>query len=310
MGVDGPDDGEGALADELLAGVAHTVIAGEPRGPAATRNALIEIASGETLLFLNDDVVPMWDLVSRHMCAQDEVSSSAGWEHGAIILGSAPWRIETPDRVVDRLVRETSLVFFYDQMIGERARNLDQDWGFRHAWTLNLSAPAAAVREVGGFNDAMHAPVYEDLEFAYRLTTRLGMPVLYRAGALVEHVHRYEPMGLLRRELVLGHQGHHLAHVAPECALEVFKYDHLDSAEIERARAYVQSGAEEAERNIRAWLSVAVRDATSLDGDGVVHAVFGLYKAGRGYLRRLGWVGAAEGKSMDEAAAWLQRFES
>lgn len=310
IGVDGPDEGEGALADEVLHDVEHTVLAGEARGPAATRNALIERAQGDVLLFLNDDVVPMWDLVARHLDAQGESSASGDWEHGAMILGSAPWRVEEPDRVVDRLVRETSLIFFYDQMVGDRARDPAHDWGFRHAWTLNLSAPAAAVRAVDGFNDGMGAPVYEDVEFAHRMTKRLGMPVLYRAGAMVEHVHRYEPEGLLRREVLLGHQGYRLAQVSPACALDVFGYDHLGDAEIGRARAYVGAGGDEAERNIRAWLSVAVRGASALDGDGVVDAVFGLYKAGRGYLRRLGWVGAGEGKPVDEVVGWLERFES
>jgi hypothetical protein len=309
IGVDGPDEGEAALADELLAGVAHTVLAGDGRGPAATRNTLIDRAKGETLLFLNDDVVPMWDLVTRHLEAQAEASSDSGWEHGAIIVGSAPWRVQPPDRVIDRLVRETSLIFFYDQMTGDRARDPDHDWGFRHAWTLNLSVPADAAREVGGFHDSMQSPVYEDVEFAHRLVQRFGVPVLYRAGAMAEHVHRYEPPALLRREILLGHQGYRLAQVAPECALAVFRYDHLDDAEIGRARAYVSTGTDEAERNIRAWLSVAGRPAAGLDGEGVVDAVFGLYKAGRGYLRRLGWVGAADGKGMDEVAGWLERFE-
>jgi hypothetical protein len=33
-----------------------------------------------------------------------------------LVLGSAPFRVEKPDRLFDRLVRETSMVFFYDQM--------------------------------------------------------------------------------------------------------------------------------------------------------------------------------------------------
>ena len=308
VGVDGPDSGESDLAERVLGSRAtHTVLAmGQTSGPGATRNALIEQARGDVLLFLNDDVVPTWDLVARHVDAQAQARARR-YPDGAMILGLAPWRLEKPDRVVDRLVRETSAVFFYDQMVGELARDPDYDWGFRHAWTLNLSTPRDAVREIGGFDAELGAAAYEDLELAFRLRERFSMPVLYRAGAVAEHVHRYEPVDLLRREVVLGYEGLRLACASPACAAEVFGDDPRDQGQLMLARAFLAGERREASHAIHAWLAIAERPAESLGDDpAVLDAVFGLYRAARRYLRHAGRVTAADGGSLDEAMAWLE----
>ena len=39
-----------------------------------------------------------------------------------MVLGSAPWKVHEPDSLFDRLIRETSMVFFYDQMTDEPGR--------------------------------------------------------------------------------------------------------------------------------------------------------------------------------------------
>lgn len=308
IGVDGPDSGESDLAPRVLGQhIPHTVVAtGEPRGPGAARNALIEHAQAQTLLFLNDDVVPTWDLVSRHIEAHAQLAGATRYRRGAMVLGSAPWRIEKPDRVIDRMVRDTSAIFFYDQMNAELARDPDYDWGFRHAWTLNLSVPRDAVQEIGGFNDALGAAAYEDLELGWRLRQTFGMPVLYRAGAMVEHVHRYEPEGLLRREVLLGYEGFRLAERSPQCARETFGRDLREGGCVMLARAYVAGEGREAAHALRAWRAIADQDASVLGEDRcVIDAVFALYRAARRFLRHAGHVTAADAGTLDDAMRWL-----
>ena len=198
VGVDGPDCGEADTARRWSS--ARPPMRAMPAahaGPAATRNRIADAADGETLLFLNDDVEASPGLLAAHAKAQSELIDAG---RCAMVLGSAPWAIVEPDRVLDRLTRETSLIFFYDQMTGAAALDPEHDWGWRHAWTLNLSLPVRCVREVGGFCESMTRPVYEDIELAFRVRERFGAPTLFRPGAGVVHHHRYEPVALVARE--------------------------------------------------------------------------------------------------------------
>src|SRR6185503_17009447 len=101
----------------------------------------------------------------------------------------------------------------------------ERDWGFRHCWGLNFSAPMQAVRAVGGFTAFPMAYGYDDIELAFRLQRRFEMPVLYRPGALAEHDHRYLPEDVLRRERQLGQAAWRFAGLNPEFARTVFGRD-------------------------------------------------------------------------------------
>jgi GT2 family glycosyltransferase len=192
-------------------------------GPASTRNAIIDQAKGDLLLLLNDDVVAKPDLLERHLAAHNEDRQGAGVD---LILGSAPWAVPPNDSLFDRMIRETSMVFFYNTMDDT---NRNRDWEFRHAWTLNLSLRTSLAREFR-FDDRLTRAMFEDLEWAYRLSAQISSKVIYRSEAVVEHDHRYTPAGYLERERALGAQSLELARFNPECALEIFRSDVSSSA--------------------------------------------------------------------------------
>lgn len=250
VGVDGEDGGPFREAERAAGGRPVRVLPAPHAGPAATRNRIIAEASGPLLLLLNDDVEPAPDLVERHLDAH------RGLERPAMVLGSAPWAVREPDRLFDRLIRETSMVFFYDRMDAMPA-DPDRDWGFRHAWTLNLSVPTDAARAVGGFCEALPGAAYEDLEFAWKLRERFGMPVLYRPGAVVTHDHRYEPGDYLRRERAMGRDAWALAGASPACARELFGRDVRSAESVAYARAFVERERPLAERLARSFGSLA-----------------------------------------------------
>ncbi|GJM18457.1 MAG: hypothetical protein DHS20C14_06700 [Phycisphaeraceae bacterium] len=246
VGVDGPDSGEAAGAPAAAPGVGVRVLPGAHAGPGATRNRLLSNARAPLTLWLNDDVVPEPDLVERHLAAQAEIE-----HHGrgpAMVLGAAPWVVREPDRLFDRLIRETSMVFFYDRMRGPDADNPWHDWGSRHAWTLNLSVPTDAARDAGGFCTALPAAAYEDLEWAWRVSRDTGAHVLFRPDAVVHHDHRYEPDGYLERELAMGRDAWALAGASPGCALELFGRDVRSAESLAYARAFVEREASLAQR--------------------------------------------------------------
>lgn len=262
VGVDGPDEGETELAQTILP--ATRVCPGVHAGPAATRNRLIEVARGSVLLLLNDDVAPEPECLAVHLAAHDELVAAG---RVALVLGASPWRVHQPDRLFDRLVRSTSMVFFYDRMTGPPAADAGHDWGFRHAWTLNLSVPTDAVRAVGGFDAALSCACYEDLEWAWRMRERFDAPVLYRPGAIVHHDHRYEPAGYLARERMLGREAYRLALAAPRCALDLFGRDLTDPDEAAYARAFVAREQKTAQRLRESFLALADIPADAIAGE-------------------------------------------
>jgi GT2 family glycosyltransferase len=266
VGTDGPDEGALAAAYRAWESVGGrrgglTVIECEKAGPGPTRNRLLERAEASVVLLLNDDVVPSKELVGAHLGAHVERGARE-----AMVLGASPWKVHEPDRLFDRLVRETSMVFFYDQMTGARALDRGHDWGFRHAWTLNLSFPAEAARRVGWFNESLKCACFEDLEFAWRMS-KVGMPVLYRPEAVVTHDHRYEPRGYLAREELLGAEAYRLAIAAPECAAEVFGRDVASEAEVEYSHLFVEREQVAAERLEKSFLGLADVPAGSVEGE-------------------------------------------
>ncbi|MBX3364210.1 MAG: glycosyltransferase family 2 protein [Phycisphaeraceae bacterium] len=257
IGIDGPDEGETEAVRRVLPRA--KVLPGVHTGPAATRNRLLREARAPVVLLLNDDVEPSPRCAEIHLRAHRELGRRA-----ALILGDAPWKVLQPDRLFDRLIRETSMIFFYDQMTGAAAADPSHDWGFRHAWTLNLSAPTDLARAEGGFNEALGRACYEDLEWAWRRRQIADAPVLFRPEAVVVHDHRYEPQAYLDRERTMGREALRLAQVSPECAREVFGRDVASPKEIEYARAFVERERRAAETMEREFLELAALPADAL----------------------------------------------
>ncbi len=269
VGIDGAEDGEVHAQAEAGFGHLRSVVFELPRGGiSATRNALLPHARGRILLFMNDDVLATPDLLAAHVAAHDE-RARAG-KPAAMIQGSTPFVAPgpgEPDRLFDRLIRETSMIFFYDQMVGPRAEDPDHDWGFRHAWPLNLSVAAELVRAVGGFTVFPTPYGLEDDEFAFRLRERFGTPVLFRPRALAWHDHRYEPGEYLARERKLGEAAWGFAGVSPRCAMAMFGRDIRSAEEVAYSRAYVERERAGVERAREAFHGLVDIPAGAVSGE-------------------------------------------
>jgi glycosyltransferase involved in cell wall biosynthesis len=225
VALDGPCEASRGVCREAAASPDLVLLEAPRRGIAVAKNAAIDAARGRLLLLINDDVLPEPGFVAAHVEAHDE-RDRAG-RAPAMVLGHSPWVLPTDASLFDRLLAHSSMVFFYDRMISEEGRPLserDRDWGFRHAWNLNLSVPAATVREAGGFCPAIANCCYEDIELAWRIdrSAEGGVPVLFRPEARAPHDHRYTPAGYLEREFRLGYSAFGFAKASPECAREVF----------------------------------------------------------------------------------------
>ncbi|MEQ8769125.1 MAG: glycosyltransferase [Phycisphaerales bacterium] len=288
VGVDAPDAAAHVPDDAVPDGLAPEVVPGPSAGPAATRNRILRLVDEPVVLWLNDDVVPDSHLIEHHLAAH------ASGER-AMVLGSAPWVVREPDRLFDRLIRETSMVFFYDQMDDDPAR----DWGYRHAWTLNLSVPAELATL--GFCERLPGAAYEDLEWAWRAARSSGAPVRYRPAARVEHDHRYEPEGYLARERAMGRDAFALAAHAPEFARELFRRDVRSAESLAYARAFVEREAPLAERLERSFRTLADLPAGAVDDDRVIAMLYEHHLALKRWHWNAGLVEAADGAGVQAA---------
>jgi GT2 family glycosyltransferase len=261
VGFDGPDEAGAAAARDAWASTgsrAELTLVHCPReGYNAARNRLLERASARIALSLNDDVIPAPGLVEAHARAQDEAAAKLGGP-GAVISGRSPWVIPERDTLFDRLIRETAMIFFAAELDAAAGAAADRwrNWGFRHAWGLNMSAPLDLVRSAGGWTAFPLAYGYDDIELAWRLQQR-GLPVLHRPEAEAAHDHRYLPRDVLARERKLGQSAWLFAQANPAFGRDLFGRDITSDDELDYARQFVAREARDAERLRQRFLSLA-----------------------------------------------------
>lgn len=302
VGIDGPDtESEPAsrhawniAADRLQ--IFHLA----KQGQASIRNQLLKHARGRTLVFLNDDMIPEHGFLEAHLRHQREQEAKG---RPALIVGDSPWKFGDHDTLFDKLIRDTSMVFFYNVMraaiapnvkpgsntspererrVGEQVRPghpdpslslrartdyPDKDWGFRHAWLLNLSAPAALVREAGGFTIFPSTYGYEDDDLAFRLAQRFQTPVLFRPDAVAIHDHRLTPAAYLKREYTLGFSAWGFAQTAPDCARAMFHRDITSEDELSYSRAVLEREAGMAQRLEKSFSHLATLPSETISGE-------------------------------------------
>jgi glycosyltransferase involved in cell wall biosynthesis len=299
VGLDGPDpDTERLVAEAWPDPPPDTlrVVTCRRGGYNAVRNELLPMCRGATLVSLNDDVRPRPEFLEVHQTEQRR-GAEAGCP--AIVVGGSPWVPPETDRLFDRLVRETSMVFFYDRMDDA---DPDRDWGFRHAWGLNVSMPAEAVSAVGGWTAFPLEYGYDDLEIAWRLRKRFGARVLYRQSALAPHDHRYDPRGYLEREFRLGRSAWMFAMGNPEFARDVFGRNIASKSEIAYCRDFVLNERAAAARAIISFERLADLPASLVDGPHAATLVRLLYEQHlplKRWMWRAGLLAAAEDRPVE-----------
>lgn len=250
----------------------------------AAKNRALNVAAGEFVFFLNDDVLVRPDFFERHLAAH------AALRAPAMVLGACPWP-DWPDATVfDTLIAQTPMVFFYGHMRG------GETYDYRHAWNLNLSI-ARRFLEEERFEERIGPFSYEDIELAFRLQRRFELPVYYAADAVALHEHRYTWSDYLEREVRMGAAAWRLGGAAPECFAALYGATRDDL--LAYARAFVQvDGRFEAERRERFGL-MADQPAAVLAANPpeFVRLLYDAHLPLKRLAFRRGYVGAAEAQA-------------
>lgn len=261
VGIDGHDTAAAEFAQQAWAGVhgRRLSILQCPRiGYTAVRNRLLSIARGRLMLSINDDVIPTPGFLASHIEAhEDAAERGINESRGVVVSGYSPWIVQQNDSLFDLLIRSSPMIFFLQEWDSEKSpKDPDRDWGFRHCYGLNFSAPMELVRSLGGFTVFPGWYGYEDIEMGFRLKERFGCPNLFRREAMAPHDHRVKPMEYLAREYTLGYTAWGFAGASPACAQAIFRRDIRCAAEIAYCAEFVRREREFACTIARRFISL------------------------------------------------------
>jgi GT2 family glycosyltransferase len=167
---DGSSDGTTDWLKQQKMRFSITALRQDNAGPAHARNAGVAAATGELLLFIDDDVEPSEGLVAEH------VRSHGADKDLAIIgpLGSLP------------AYKQPWVAWEQAKLEAQYAAMTNGEWEptFRQFWTGNASVRREHVVAAGGFDPAFLRA--EDVELAYRLHQR-GIKFRFNPEARVLH---------------------------------------------------------------------------------------------------------------------------
>ncbi len=151
---DGSRDGTDTMVSQLQTPYRLTVLRQEKRGAATARNAGLAVARGQTVIFLDDDVIPVPAFVAAHQAIHARSSR-------AVVIGRL---LPCPG------ARRTGWTRWEDAIIARGYQRILQgkvalDGSLFYAG--NASAPREVLLDVGGFDPSFASQ--EDVELGYRL---------------------------------------------------------------------------------------------------------------------------------------------
>jgi GT2 family glycosyltransferase len=174
--IDGSEDGTREAVEGFEAPFALRSIWQENRGRAAAVNIGIEQATGEIVVFIDDDLEPLPDYLAAHAEAHER-----GGRIG--VVGTVLFRLDpsTPPFARFWALR------FEDFLTRLAARPSGPTWA--ETYTGAFSALRADLLEVGGYDEAFDGYGLEDFELALRLE-RVGVTFELSKEAAVYHHYR------------------------------------------------------------------------------------------------------------------------
>lgn len=173
---DGSTDGTNEYLQTVETPFCLVHVVQENAGVAAARNAGVEHASGELILFIDDDVVPTPSLLAEHV--ETHRRHAGADERTLVVMG--PMLTPADFALLPWVDWEQSMLMKqYDDMAEGRWEPTA-----RQFYTGNASLPRADILAVGGFDTTFRRA--EDVELAYRLAER-GARFLFNGGAVGYH---------------------------------------------------------------------------------------------------------------------------
>jgi glycosyltransferase involved in cell wall biosynthesis len=164
----------------------------ENSGQAKARNKALDIAQGQVILFIDDDIYTSEDFLKTHIefhKKNPEITKSC--------LGLTLW---TPDEKITPYMHwltQGGHQFAYHKL------KADQIVDYKHFYTSNISVKRDLIAEAR-FDTDFKGYGWEDIEFAYRLFKNKSLSIEYKPNALAYHDNFMDPYSLKKRMNSVG----------------------------------------------------------------------------------------------------------
>jgi GT2 family glycosyltransferase len=169
--LDGSADDSRAAATALELPYRLRVLEQQHSGVAAARNRGATAAQHPVVVFLDDDVVPLPEMLQSHAASHETLSE-------AMVLGYSRPKLATPT-----LYGHMARSWWEDHF--RRKSDPEHRWTFLDVTDANSSMPVALLRSLGGFDDAFSAR-RQDWELGIRMIAR-GTSFRFSWAAEAEH---------------------------------------------------------------------------------------------------------------------------
>jgi glycosyltransferase involved in cell wall biosynthesis len=202
VSVDGSSDGSEEMAGGFDSPYELRVTAGPSRGRAAACNSAIELARGEVLIVLDDDMQPAPAFIERHLSHHPPGTRLC-------VMGAVPIELDASSPHAARYTRE--------KFNAHLARLAEPGHAFvpRDFYSGNASLRAEELRAVGGFSESFTVYGNEDIDLSLRLQAA-GVELRYDAEALAQQEYDKDLAGLARDTVAKGGTTVQLADAHPE----------------------------------------------------------------------------------------------
>ncbi|MEO0030815.1 MAG: hypothetical protein RIS94_573 [Pseudomonadota bacterium] len=219
--VDGSTDGTARALAGLKVPFALRVVEQANAGQSAARNAGAALATGEIVLFLDDDMICAPDLLAEHAR-----SHAAGAD---AVVGEIPLEANSPKGFL------TEGIAAWAESSAQEAREGVAPGPFQ-IFSGQISVRRTVFDALGGFDcrycDGKGAYGKEDADFGVRLLARYT--VGHNPRAISHHRYVVSPREYLRRGHALGLADAQFARAWPQLANELFARNHIDRASTRR----------------------------------------------------------------------------
>ena len=202
VSIDGSTDGTHAMLAALALPYAWRVAEGPRRGRAAACNAAIELARGDVVILLDDDMEVVPEFIERHRGHHPAGSR-------VCVLGAVPVQLRADS---PRAARHVAANF--NAHLTRIARP-DHVFAPRDFYSGNASLRSDVLREVGGFDDSFTGYGNEDVELSLRLQAA-GVALRYDGEALAYQEYAKNLGALARDTRAKGSSVVTLARAHPE----------------------------------------------------------------------------------------------
>jgi len=202
ISIDGSQDGTEDMVSQFPAPYTLRSMWQPNRGRAAACNAGIDMARGELLILLDDDMEPVPGFLAAHLWAHPEGSRLG-------VVGAAPI---TLDQSSSPVVRYVGLKF------NGHLEHLAQpryQFKLRDFYSGNFSIRREVLLEVSAFDESFNIYGNEDLELSVRLS-KAGVQLVFSPGALAHQHYTKDFAALARDNIAKGHTAVLLASKYPE----------------------------------------------------------------------------------------------